>query len=257
MEAIVGNKRDKIWVIAYINSSHLTIVEKQLKLNPAFNGVIAHIPTVRILRKQTKGRLIYHYVPLLFNYGFFEIPKAKFNAEYLSELKKGVEAIYDWVKDPAKLLKETPSIRVVKNKMGEEFEMPLPPDLIKDNPIGTASAKEVERLVNLGSEFSIYDKSDLSNIGVGSIVTLKGYPFEDMPAMILEIDSKNERVKVELLLDALVKRVSVTFDNVFYTIYSGGYDETLMKDSKEKNIEDLKRNPHSTDKLYNKNQNHG
>lgn len=252
MDTKIGkNKDNKVWIIAYINSSFLSSVEHDLKKSKSFLGVNAHIPTVRILRKQFKGRYIFQEVPLLFNYGFFEIPREKFNVEFIRELKENVMAIYDWVKDPAKLLKAQPKIKILHSENGDEtFEMPLP-EIAEDMPYGIASAEEVARLVELGSDISIYDKYELDNVGVGSIITLKGYPFEDVPARILVIDSKKEEVKVELLLDGLVKKAIVSFDNVFYTIYSGGHDETVIKETL---FGDIEQKTHSLDKLFHKNQ---
>ena len=69
-------KLDHVWVIAYINRDYVERVESDL-LKHGFGSIHVYIPTVRILKKQFKNKNIYDYIPLLFNYGFFQLPYDK------------------------------------------------------------------------------------------------------------------------------------------------------------------------------------
>ena len=83
---------DYVWVVAYISRDHIHSVESDL-LERGFGSIRVYIPTVRILKKQFKNRNIYDYVPLLFNYGFFQIPYDKAcNVEFLKRLREEIMA---------------------------------------------------------------------------------------------------------------------------------------------------------------------
>lgn len=233
--------KDFIWVIAYINNEEIGKTEEYLRRYPEYDHVTAFIPTVRILKKTFKNKNEFEHVPLLFNYGFFKIPKwfAR-NPEFFTQMKERIPVIYHWVKDTSETLAIKPRWKL---KEGQE-----PPETMKEYlPIAVATDEEISRIVNMKSELSIYDSRDMANIEEGSIITLKGYPWEDMKAKVLKIDHKHEEIKVELELESHMKEVRVSFANVFYTIYSGGYK---VDSGKEKSIEDLKfRNKKFTDHI--------
>lgn len=231
-------KTDYIWLIAYIDSAFIDRISIDLKKHPIYRDIQAYIPTVKILRKQFKGKNEFEKVPLLFNYGFLKIPRHKVNIEFLTSLHKDIPAIYAWVKDPMKALSRKPPIRVVRNSEGEEMELKselLPEDEIN---IALATDEQISLMIETQANLTIYSQEEINNLRKGSLITLKGYPFDDMPAKILQINPTTQKVKVELLLeDALSKEVTVSFENVFYTIYQGGFDETRFK---EKSLDEIK-----------------
>jgi hypothetical protein len=215
-----------IWCIAYIDPEHLERTSKDLGKFEDYADITAFIPTVKILKKTFKNKNEFEEVPLLFNYGFFKIPRhLARNPEFFVKMKERLPVIYHWVKDPAKALALKPRFQA----SGETKKSYL--------DIAVATDKEIEILVQTKSDISIYDKDDLKDLKEGTIITLKGYPWEDMQARIISIDVKKEQVKVELMVSDLMKEVTVSFHNVFYTIYRGGHKVDGIR---EKSIEDLK-----------------
>ena len=105
--------------------------------------------------------------------------------------------------------------------------------------LGTALAtdKEVARLNKKRKAMNVYSADEIGRLQPGDYIKLKGYPFDDMPATIISINKKQGKVKVSLEMSAIVKEVTVSFENVFYTVYQGfneeskeeSYDETLEK----------------------------
>jgi transcription antitermination factor NusG len=220
-----------IWCIAYINRDFIENTKDELKRYDY--DVEAYIPTVRVLKKKFKGKNLFEFIPMLFNYGFFKVKyEDACNPDFLMELRSRISSIYGWVKDPAKTIHK-PIIR------SKDSHKALPASAF-------ASDKEIADLVENSKDINIYSAEDINNLEIGSYIQLKGYPFENMPAEILEINKNKKEIRVSLLLDALVKEITVSFENVFYSIYQG-YDDSLSKDM---NLDELNsRGNNSKDKL--------
>lgn len=228
-----------IWLIAYINRDFLSIAESEL-VRYGYD-IEAYIPTVRVLKKKFKGKNVFDFEPLYFNYGFF---KCKYtdacNPEFLLELRSRISCIYGWVKDPANSMKKNISLRT------DNIESPIALP-------GTAFAtdKDVALMAQNTENMGIYSADELKRFKKGDYIQLKGYPFDNVPAEIKKINFKKKEIIVELQLDAIVKEVTVSFENVFYTVYQG-YDDNLMSDISFDELD--ARDDHSTvDKLMFKN----
>lgn len=220
----MGLKTDDVWVIAYINRQHIALAEEELKLWK-YDYVQAYIPTVRVLKKQFKGKNEFEFVPLLFNYGFFKVPYEKAcDPEFLSTLRHRITCIYGWVKDPLKEVTRNPHLR----EDNEGFDNAIPRAAV-------ATDKEVSRLVKASKSMSIYNKADLKQFKKGDYIKLEGYPFEGMPAEILRINHRKGEVVVKLMMDEIVKEVTVSFENVFYTIY-----KNFNENSRETSTDELR-----------------
>jgi transcription antitermination factor NusG len=217
-----------VWLICYIDSENIETIEKDLNKKKIYKGIEHFVPLVKILSKKFKGKNIYDHIPLLFNYGFFKVPIEKAtNKEFLSGMKSDIKGIYAWVKDGMRRDKESLYYRI---------------------PLAIATPEEIKNLIKSQLTNSIYSAEDLERVKEGQIVNLKGYPFENMDAEVLRIDFVKKEVKVSLQMGNIFKEVIVSFDNVFYSIYHGGYDETVFK---EKSLDEIKeRNNGSIDKLY-------
>lgn len=217
---------DHIWCIAYINKSYISIVEQDLGKNLDYHGIVPYIPTVKILKKVFKGKNEFEQVPLLFNYGFFKIPRHKAeNSEFLLEMRDNISCIFSWVKD----LIPHRAIPVLDDDGEVVFYK-------KSISCATATEQEIEAVAKSQVSLSIYDSDDLENIVKGCVITLHGYPFDNMQAEILQIHKKRKEIRVKLVFDNIDGReITVSFDNVYYTIYQGGYSEN----SREKSLEEI------------------
>jgi transcription antitermination factor NusG len=218
MKKLKGGKDEYYaWVIAYIDSTHLSLVNQQLAKNPEYAEVEAYIPTIKILKKQFKGKEQFDEVPLLFNYGFFKIPrKYAIHAAYLENMQKNISAIFGWVKDPAKALKS--------KKLQSEF-----PEKDRDIriPVATATSNDIAKLIKASVDIGAHSSDDLALIKKGDHITLRGYPFDGVEAEFIDMDEKRKKVKVKIIA-LWGKEVEVSFDNVFFTIYhSRAWDDSI------------------------------
>lgn len=218
-----------VWLICYVNSEHIDKVEKVLLTKKKYGRVKHYIPMVKILSKQFKGKDIYSYVPLLFNYGFFKVPlELAKNKEFVSGMKSDIKGIYGWVKNEDKKSWDSPYHGI---------------------SIAIAKTDEIIQLLKSQANYSIYSASDLERVKEGDTINLKGYPFDNIDAEVQKIDFKKKEVKVKLCLEhGICKTVTVSFNNVFYSIYHGGYDIELFK---EKSLDEIKeRNNGTLDRIF-------
>lgn len=215
-----------VWVIAYINRDFIKIVEEELK-KYKYN-IQTYIPTVRVVKKKFKQKNMFEFVPLLFNYGFFRITFSDAcNPEYLMLLRNRITCISGWVKDPANQVKSS-SLRI-----GKEAGNGIPTSAL-------AKDEEIASLIKTSEEINIYSADELARFNKGDFITMKGYPFENMPAEILEINHSKKNIKVKLLLENLLtKEMTVSFENVFYTVYQG-HDDSLSNHQSLEEMESYK-----------------
>lgn len=209
-------RRPSNWVVAYIDSKKLKLLERDLSKHPKYRLIKAYIPTIKVLKKQFKGEDHFDEIPLLFNYGFFEVPEYFIpNSHFLDMMFKDIECIYGWVKNPANFNKKNP------------------------NNIALASTEEIERVVNKHKSSSIHSADDIKSLQIGQLIILQGYPFEGLTAEVVAININKKEVEVRLLLQTHMNVVKVSFDNVFYTIYKSQYMNTEMR---EKSLDEMQHN---------------
>jgi transcription antitermination factor NusG len=220
----MAKENNYIWAIAFINRKYINTTQDELTMY-GYDDIEAYIPTIKVLKKQFKGKKLFEFVPLLFNYGFFKIKyEDACNYEYLSSLRQRITSIYAWVKDPVKLNDIDRNLRADNNNFIDA--MPR---------AAVATDKEIANLVKASKSMSVYSQEDLKQFSKGDYIKLEGYPFDGMPAEIIKINHKKGEVKVKLLIEAMVREVTVSFENVFYTIY-----KNFSEESKESSTDELK-----------------
>ena len=221
-------KRDKLycWVIAYIDSKFINQIIPQLSRNLEYRDVEVYIPTVKVLKKKFKGKEQFDEVPLLFNYGFFKIPRVyAVHRNYLENLQKNITAIHGWVKDYSKVLKK----RKGESMKGDDRYI----------SVATATSEEIARLVQTSMNIGAHSAEDINLVNPGEMIVLRGYPFDGVEAELIEVDPKRKRVKVKIL-QLWGKIVEVSYDNVFFTIYqNNNYDDTVTI---QKSLDELQAN---------------
>lgn len=235
-------KDNHVWCIALINTEFLHLAKGELKKSKLLQGVKVYIPTVKILVKNFKGKPHFDYVPLLFNYGFFKLtPQLAANAEFLEKIKEQVSCVSGWAKDPTKVI-NAPHIKYRSTETDEVIEHSYKISQIKEEryksaPIALATAKEIKAMVEAEKDLSIHSADELKSLKVGTHVTLRGKPFDGFNAIIEEIDFVTRKVSVSIGTGDILKSVPVDFQNVYYTIYNGGFDDSQ---GREEHLEDLK-----------------
>lgn len=217
-----------VWLIAYIDSKFLQRVDEELRKYPEYEEVEAYIPTIKILKKTFKKENQFDDVPLLFNYGFFKIPrKLALYRDWLDNMKRNISCIYAWVRDPA--------AGIINGGVS----------------VATASSKEVARLLKESVNMGAHTAEEIGLLKIGDPIVLRGYPFEGVNATVLSIDHKAKKVEVEIRIFDQFRPTTVSFDNVFFTIYHSNknFEDSLSGD---KSIDEMKDNK-TFDKAQKKN----
>lgn len=207
------------WVIAYIQAEYISKVTEDLERFIEYKEVEAYIPTVKVLKKKFKGKDQFDEIPLLFNYGFFRVPRKFATSKlYLDNMQKNISCIYSWVKDPLK----TPR----KNRIRPEGTRTYSDHNIH---IATATSEEIYELLKGSFLGDIHDSTEVDRLKPGDTITLRGYPWEGIIAEVMEINKKGRDIKVKITLFGEAKQeVTVSFDNVFFTVYHNkSYDDSI------------------------------
>lgn len=207
------------WVIAYINTSYIDRVYKDLKKSPEYKDIEVYIPTVKILKKTFKKENYFEEVPLLFNYGFFKIPrKYAVHKRFLDDMKTNINCIFGWVNDPIKVMGKKPNLRSDNKFIWDDAHV----------PVATASSEEISTLVQSAYKTSVYDSDDINRLSPGMVIRLRGYPFDNVLAEVVEVLPKKHKVRVNIEMFDQIKDVLVSFDNVFFTIYhNNSFDDSV------------------------------
>lgn len=215
------------WVICYIDIKKMHLLSVDLRKQAKYESVRSYIPEVKVLKKKLKGKNHFDKLPLLFNYGFFKVPKYFIpNPYFLEQMKKDIRCIYGWVMDPLAKSNHQPVLEYGKYSLY--------------NPMGVALAtdEEMAKIKVAETTQSIYTAKDIDTLYIGKQIILKKYPFEGLPAEIYSIDKHKKEVMVKLMLDTPLsgKPIRVAFENIFWSVYQ----TYLNPEPKEESIEDLR-----------------
>lgn len=220
-----------VWVIAYISSKHLPLWETDKLKHPKYKGIKCFIPMVKVLKKKYKNQEHFDEVPFLFNYGFFRVPKYFItNPHFMQMMKDDFRVIYGWVYNGAHIPGDDDKIQTLSNP----------------NRYAIATQKELIKLRQQQQHKSIFSKDDVKNLYIGKVITLKGYPFDNLDAEIVRISKSRKKAEVKLLLGNSIKKVVVSFENIFFTMYNSQYMNTEMK---ERSLEEMEGNSMNMDNI--------
>lgn len=183
--------------------------------------VKAVVPTVNVLRKTIKGKMIFEETPVLFNYGFIKMPtECAFSRPFLNRMKKKIPGIHSWLKDTLTLHPKKKRIRIDNAEDWDDFSI-----------VASASRKDVRRFLKISRDNKKFSLDDLINHKPGDYVTLKGYPYEGVGATVKEVNYKDRTITVELLvLGGNTMPLTLPFDHVLYSVYLN-YDPDVIQAS--------------------------
>lgn len=214
---------NSIWCIFYIQKDFVDDLEKDLNKDHDFKDIKVYLPTINSLSLDFHGKQKVKKIPAVFNYGFIRMPKENaYSPSFLRKLKVSISCIYSWVLDPAR----------------------------GKNSMAYATNKEIITLARTLENSHLYSGDDISNLKIGSFITLQGYPFDGLEAKVVDIHPNKREADVELNMFHITKKVRVNFENIFYTVYQSNFQESPFRDI---HIEDIIDNTNQLDNLFFKN----
>lgn len=188
----------------------------------------AIVPTISVLKKSRKGKNEYEDVPLLFNYGFIKMkPEKAFDRYYLNKLKRDIPGILSFMKS----LDYRPKRKRLRVDNAEDFD--------DYSMVATITKEEVKKYRRMSKANKIFLVNDITRVAIGDYVVLRGYPFEGIPAIILESNLNTRKMLVKLYpeMDGSLE-IEVPMENVLYSayhesdeykMYSTDYDTDLSR----------------------------
>lgn len=230
------------YCIFYIEKKYCHTINKELK-EKGYKNIRAITPTLNILKKTAKGKMIFEEVPILFDYGFIKMPtELAYSRPFLNKLKRSITGIRAWLKSTETLHSRKKKRRIDNSEDFDDFSL-----------VATCSRKEVRRFKRLAKESKKFSVDDLMNIKIGDYLVLKGYPYDGVDATVLEIDHINKRVQLLLYPEMGKMEIWLPFDNVIYSVYqnydadklycnSTDFDPNQITSESIENIMDFRRN---------------
>jgi len=178
--------------------------EKRLHIM-GFPDLQFKIPQVRVLKRSVHNEDVFEFKPLLFNYGFIDIPMNFLkNPTRLAKIRDNSEVISGFFYRKASELQEE---RVQRELDGLPDFAPV---LVK-----TIEQEQLDLLYEEAKRLDVYQGSE--SLSPGSFVVLQKYPFEGLAA---KVDRKktNGRIQVTLLDSGLTMWLDI--GSILYTPYS-------------------------------------
>lgn len=183
-------------------------------------NVKAYVPTVSILKSSRAGKDTYDEVPLLFNYGFIRMSTKKaYDRQYLRKLKRDIPGIMGWLYSLETMHNRKKRIRIDESELFDDFSM-----------VASISKKQFKYYKELSKRNHIYSANDIVGLKIGDYITLRGYPFDGIEAIIEEVNLLTKEVTVKIFSGKNSLVLSLPIDNILYSIYSD-YDEDELKTS--------------------------
>lgn len=210
------------YCIFYIERKYSHRINQELK-EKGYDQLKAIIPTVNVLKKTIKGKMVFEEVPVLFNYGFMRMPtEFAFSRPFLNKLKRNISGIRTWLKNTETMHQRKKKIRIDNSEDFDDFSL-----------IATCSRKDVRRFKRMAKENKKFSVDDLMNVSIGDYIVLKGYPYEGIDATVLEVDYINKMVKMLLYPEMGRMEIWLPFDNVIYSVYQNYDPDKLYANSQE------------------------
>lgn len=210
------------YCIFYIERKYSDRINQELK-EKGYDQLKAIIPTVNVLKKTIKGKMVFEEVPVLFNYGFMRMPtEFAFSRPFLNKLKRSISGIRTWLKNTETMHQRKKKIRIDNGEDFDDFSL-----------VATCSRKDVRRFKRMAKENKKFSVDDLMNVSIGDYIVLKGYPYEGIDATVLEVDYINKMVKMLLYPEMGRMEIWLPFDNVIYSVYQNYDPDKLYANSQE------------------------
>lgn len=210
------------YCIFYIERKYSHRINQELK-EKGYDQLKAIIPTVNVLKKTIKGKMVFEEVPVLFNYGFMRMPtEFAFSRPFLNKLKRNISGIRTWLKNTETMHQRKKKARIDNFEDFDDFSL-----------VATCSRKDVRRFKRMAKENKKFSVDDLMNVSIGDYIVLKGYPYEGIDATVLEVDYINKMVKMLLYPEMGRMEIWLPFDNVIYSVYQNYDPDKLYANSQE------------------------
>ena len=206
-----------IYCICRIDRKSWKYINEDLS-NRGYKKIKSFIPTVKILKKTKAGKNFYEEVPLLFNYGFIKMKSDKaFDRNFLNKLKKDIPGILNFLKSPENLFPKKKRARIDNAEDFDDFSI-----------VATVSREQIKYYKSISKRNNVFSLESITSLKIGDYITLRGYPFEGIGAVVDELNLTTKTITVTIYPGKGSITIQLPMDNVLYSIYND-YDEDHLE----------------------------
>lgn len=109
------------YVIFYLERKYYHLIKKELK-EKGYENIKVIIPTLDILKRTVKGKMVFESVPILFNYGFMRMPTENaFSRPFLNKLKRNISGIRTFLKSTETMHERKKKVRIDNAEDFDDF----------------------------------------------------------------------------------------------------------------------------------------
>ena len=215
-------KTHRTYCIFYLEPKYYKDINEKLEELGLNRKVKAIIPVLQILKRNSRGKMLFENVPILFNYGFMKMPtELAYSRSFLNKLRKRIPGIKAWLKDTETLFSQKKRRRIDNAEDWDDF-----------SKVATVPKKVVRRFIKLAKANKTYSVEELMSLKIGDYITLTNYPYEGVDATVLSIDYNEKMVEVVMYPEYGKLITKLPFDDVFYTIYRDYNPDILIGQDK-------------------------
>ena len=215
-------KSHRTYAIFYLKNKYYQGINHKLEelgLSPKIKAII---PTLNILKRNSRGKMLFENVPILFNYGFMKMPvELAYSRTFLNTLRKKIPGIRSWLKDTETIFSRKKRKRIDNAEDWDDF-----------SKVATVKRDVVRRFIKLAKANKQYSVEELMSLKIGDYITLNNYPYEGVDATVLSIDYNAKMVEVVMYPEYGKLITKLPFDDIFYTIYRDYNPDILIGQDK-------------------------
>ena len=213
-----------IYCICRIDRKSWKYIDEDLS-NRGYKKIKSFIPTVKILKKTKAGK------------NFYE----DFDRNFLNKLKKDIPGILNFLKSPENLFSKKKRARIDNAEDFDDFSI-----------VATISREQVKYYKSISKRNNVFSLESITSLKIGDYITLRGYPFEGIGAIVDELNLATKTITVTIYPGKGSITIQLPMDNVLYSIYND-YDEDHLESLD--NGADISQIPDgSTEEFLNSNQ---
>lgn len=212
------------YCIFYLENKYYRDINNRIK-ELGLRHIKAIIPTLKILKRTSRGKMFFEEVPVLFNYGFIKMPtELAFDRNFLHKLKRNIPGIKGWLKDNEPLFPKKKRLRIDNAEDWDDF-----------SKVATVSLNEIKRFRRLSRNNKSYLVEELMSLKIGDYIILQNYPFEGIDATIKSINYNEKTVEVIMYPEMGQLVIKLPFEDIFYTVYKNYDPDKLIGQDQEFN----------------------
>lgn len=205
---MVSKSTHKVYAVFLVDSKHWRNINRDLR-RKGYSNLRSIIPSVSILKKKKNGKVFYDKYPVLFEYGFMKMSTNKaYDRVFLNKLRRDIPGIKAWIRDSFSIHPKKKKKRIDNKEDWDDF-----------SKVAIVNREDIRHLKKIALSNRVFNSNHLISIHPGDYITLRGYPFEGVGAIVEDISLADKTARVIILPDTVKMNLKISLDNLLYSPY--------------------------------------